>query len=52
MTNQHPQARLTYAAPQLRRLGALEEVTLGHSSGAKTDAYFPLGTAHSSVTFS
>ena len=52
MTNQDSQVRLTYAAPELQRLGSLEDVTLGHKTGAKTDAYFPIGTAHSSVTFS
>ena len=52
MTSQQIQGRIAYTAPELQRLGSLEEVTLGHKTGSKTDAYFGIGTPHSSVTFS
>lgn len=44
--------RAAYSAPELMSLGSLESDTHGMSSGPKTDAFFPVGTPHSQVTFS
>ena len=45
-------SRAHYLAPQLTALGTLEGETQGMSTGPKTDAFFPIGTPHSQVTFS
>ena len=45
-------SRAPYLAPQLIALGTLEGETQGMSTGPRTDAYFPVGTPHSQVTFS
>ena len=42
----------TYEAPQLDRVGSLEEMTLGNATGSFTDKAYPTGTALSSETFS
>ena len=42
----------TYEAPQLDRVGSLEEMTLGNATGSYTDKAYPVGTALSSETFS
>lgn len=42
----------SYEAPVLQVHGSLEELTMGMSTGATTDAAFPQGTPVSSFTFS
>lgn len=41
-----------YVRPQLTRIGSLETITQGQSTGGKTDAFFPTGTPRGDITFS
>ncbi len=41
-----------YEAPVLTRIGSLEQVTMGTSSGPKTDKAFPTDTPRGNLTFS
>jgi len=41
-----------YVAPSLRKMGRLETLTSGTSTGQSSDASFPSGTPFSQVTFS
>ncbi len=41
-----------YIAPNLSKVGRVESVTAGTTSGKNTDSYFPVGTPYGDVTFS
>ena len=42
----------TYQEPEVSQIGSFEEITLGGADGEFTDAYFPINTPKSLLTFS
>lgn len=46
------QEKMTYEAPELETLGAIEDLTHGQSTGSALDADFTAGTPVGDLTFS